>query len=95
MRRGNLTWGSEFVLLGLSSDVQTQAGLFILFEATYLLTLLGNGLILLLIGLDAQLHLPLYFFLCNLSVVDIISISSGVPQMLVHFFLEKKTISFT
>nr|XP_036881503.1 olfactory receptor 2F1-like [Manis javanica] len=95
MRRGNLTWGSEFVLLGLSSDGQTQAGLFILFGATYLLTLLGNGLILLLIGLDAQLHLPMYFFLCNLSVVDIFSVSSGVPQMLVHFFLEKKTISFT
>ncbi|XP_036850444.1 olfactory receptor 2F1-like [Manis javanica] len=94
MRRDNLTWGSEFVLLGLSSDGQTQAGLFVLFGATYLLTLLGNGLILLLIGLDARLHLPMYFFLCNLSVADICSISSGVPQMLVHFFLEKKTISF-
>ncbi|KAI5156953.1 Olfactory Receptor 10Ac1, partial [Manis pentadactyla] len=93
MRTGNLTWGSEFVLLGFSSDGKTQAGLFILFEATYLLTLLGNGLIILLTGLDARLHLPMYFFLCNLSVVDICSISSGVPQMLVHFFLEK-TISF-
>ncbi|KAI5187826.1 Olfactory Receptor 2F2 [Manis pentadactyla] len=75
-------------------DGKTQAGLFILFGATYLLTLLGNRLIILLIGLDTRLHLPMYFFLCNLSVVDICSISSGFPQMLVHFFLEK-TISFT
>lgn len=94
MRRDNLTWESEFVLLGLSSDRQTQAGLFVLFGAAYLLTLLGNGLIILLIGLDTRLHLPMYFFLCNLSVVDICYTSSGVPQMLVHFLLEKKTISF-
>lgn len=84
----------EFVLLGLSSDRQTQAGLFVLFGTAYLLTLLGNGLILLLVGLDARLHLPMYFFLCNLSVVDICYTSCAVPQMLVHFLLEKKTISF-
>ncbi|XP_022365815.1 olfactory receptor 2F1-like [Enhydra lutris kenyoni] len=84
MRRDNLTWESEFVLLGLSSDRQTQAGLFVLFGAAYLLTPLG-----------VLLHLPMYFFLCNLSVVDICYTSSGVPQMLVHFLLEKKTISFT
>lgn len=94
MKKDNLTWVGEFVLLGLSSDRQTQVGLFVLFGATYLLTLLGNGLIILLIQLDARLHLPMYFFLCNLSVVDICYISSGVPQMLVHFFMEKKTISF-
>ncbi|XP_058425758.1 olfactory receptor 2F1-like [Diceros bicornis minor] len=93
--RDNLTWVSEFVLMGLSSDRQIQAGLFVLFGAAYLLTLLGNGLIVLLIGLDARLHLPMYFFLCNLAVVYICYTSSGVPQMLVHFLLEKKTISFT
>ncbi|XP_037693546.1 olfactory receptor 2F1-like [Choloepus didactylus] len=95
MRKDNLTWVREFVLMGLSSDRQTQVGLFLLFGAAYLLILLGNGLIILLIGLDIQLHLPMYFFLCNLSVVDICYTSSGVPQMLVHFLLEKKTISFT
>ncbi|XP_004860604.1 olfactory receptor-like protein OLF3 [Heterocephalus glaber] len=94
MRRDNMTWVSEFVLMGLSDDTQTQAGLFVLFGATYLLTLLGNGLILLLIWLDTRLHLPMYFFLCHLAVVDICYTSSGVPQMLAHFFLEKKTISF-
>nr|XP_020753222.1 olfactory receptor 2F1-like [Odocoileus virginianus texanus] len=93
MGRENLTWVSEFVLLGLSGDRQTQAGLFVLFGAAYLLTLLGNGLILVLIRLDPRLQLPMYFFLGNLSVVDICYTSSGVPQMLAHFLLEKKTIS--
>ncbi|KAM5302418.1 olfactory receptor-like protein OLF3 [Glossophaga mutica] len=94
MKRDNLTWVDEFVLLGLSSDRQTQAGLFALFGTAYLLTLLGNSLIILLIQLDPRLHLPMYFFLYNLSVVDICYTSSGVPQMLVHLVLEKKTISF-
>ncbi|XP_004629158.1 olfactory receptor-like protein OLF3 [Octodon degus] len=94
MRRDNVTWVSEFVLMGLSDDRQTQAGLFVLFGATYLLTLLGNGIILLLIARDTRLHLPMYFFLCHLAIVDICYTSSGVPQMLVHFLLEKKTISF-
>ncbi|XP_012623662.2 olfactory receptor 2F1-like [Microcebus murinus] len=93
MERDNMTWVSEFVLMGLSSDRQTQAGLFVLFGAAYLLTLLGNGLIVLLIWLDTRLHLPMYFFLCHLSVVDICYTSSGVPQMLVHFLREQKTIS--
>ncbi|XP_019487828.1 PREDICTED: olfactory receptor-like protein OLF3 [Hipposideros armiger] len=94
MKKDNLTWADEFVLLELSSDRQAQAGLFVLFGAAYLLTLLGNGFILLLIGLDARLHLPMYFFLCHLSLVDICYTSSAVPQMLVHFLLEKKTIPF-
>ncbi|XP_032609464.1 olfactory receptor-like protein OLF3 [Hylobates moloch] len=80
--------------MGLSSDRQTQAGHFVLFGAAYLLILLVNGLILLLIWLDVRLHLPMYFFLYNLSLVDICYTSSGVPQMLVHFLMEKKTISF-
>ncbi|XP_016050971.1 PREDICTED: olfactory receptor 2F1-like [Miniopterus natalensis] len=94
MGRDNLTWVDEFVLLGLSSDRRTQAGLFVLFGAAYLLTLLGNGLLLVTIQLDAQLHLPMYFFLGHLSVVDICYTSSWVPQMLAHLVLEKKTISF-
>lgn len=94
MKRDNATWVSEFILMGLSSDKHIQAGLFVLFGVTYLLTLLGNGLIVLLIALDPRLHLPMYFFLCHLSVVDICYTSSGVPQMLAHFLMEKKTISF-
>ncbi|XP_001366357.2 olfactory receptor-like protein OLF3 [Monodelphis domestica] len=95
MGADNVSWVNEFILLGLSTDQQTQTGLFVLFGATYLLTLLGNGLIILLIWLDSRLHSPMYFFLCNLSVVDIFYTTSGVPQMLAHFLMEKKTISYT
>ncbi|XP_074051354.1 olfactory receptor-like protein OLF3 [Macrotis lagotis] len=91
----NVTWIKEFILLGLSTDHQIQVGLFVLFGFIYLLTLLGNGLIILLIWLDARLHSPMYFFLCNLSVVDICYTTSGVPQMLAHFLMEKKTIPYT
>lgn len=82
MGRDNLTWVGEFVLLGLSSDRQTQAGLFVLFGAAYLLTLLSNGLIIVLIQLDAHLHLPMYFFLRGRLGVDICDTSSRVPQTL-------------
>ncbi|XP_006887319.1 PREDICTED: olfactory receptor 2F1-like [Elephantulus edwardii] len=94
MSKDNLTWVSDFILTGLSRDPAVQAGLFVLFGAAYLVTLLGNGLMVLLTGLDARLHLPMYFFLGHLSVVDICYTSSGVPQMLVHFLQEHKTISF-
>ncbi|XP_075413551.1 olfactory receptor 2F1-like [Tenrec ecaudatus] len=94
MRRDNLTWVNDFVLLGLSRDQRVQVGLFFLFGAAFLLTLLGNGLMVLLTGLDSRLHLPMYFFLGHLSVVDICYTSSGVPQMLVHLLQETKTISF-
>ena len=88
MGADNQTWVREFILLGLSSDWDTQVALFILFSVTYLLTLLGNVLIVLLIRLDSRLHTPMYFFLTNLSLVDVSYATSIVPQMLVHFLAE-------
>ena len=85
MGQGNKTqtWVSEFILLGLSSDWGTQVSLFVLFLAMYLVTIVGNALILLLIRLDSRLHTPMYFFLSVLSLVDLCYSSSIVPQMLV------------
>ncbi|KAJ1075729.1 hypothetical protein K5549_018097, partial [Capra hircus] len=54
----------------------------------------GNLLIIILIQTDPQLHTPMYFFLKNLSFVDLCFSTSIVPQMLVHFLVKKKTISF-
>ena len=88
MGADNQTWVREFILLGLSSDWDTQVTLFVLFSVTYLLTLLGNVLIVLLIRLDSRLHTPMYFFLTNLSLVDVSYATSIVPQMLVHFLAE-------
>ncbi|XP_065795780.1 olfactory receptor-like protein OLF3 [Muntiacus reevesi] len=94
MRADNQTWAREFILLGLSSDWDTQVALFILFSITYLLTLLGNVLIVLLIRLDGRLHTPMYFFLSNLSLVDVSYATSIVPQMLAHFLAEHKGIPY-
>ncbi|XP_061022455.1 olfactory receptor-like protein OLF3 [Dama dama] len=94
MGADNQTWAREFILLGLSSDWDTQAALFILFSVTYLLTLLGNVLIVLLIRLDGRLHTPMYFFLSNLSLVDVSYATSIVPQMLAHFLAEHKGIPY-
>ncbi|XP_004694466.1 PREDICTED: olfactory receptor-like protein OLF3 [Condylura cristata] len=92
MGTGNQTWVREFILLGLSSNWNTQVSLFVLFLITYLVTVLGNFLIVLLIRLDSRLHTPMYFFLTNLSLVDVSYATSIVPQMLVHFLAEHKVI---
>ncbi|KAB0375924.1 olfactory receptor-like protein OLF3 [Muntiacus reevesi] len=94
MGANNQTWAREFILLGLSSDWDTQVALFILFSVTYLLTLLGNVLIVLLIRLDGRLHTPMYFFLSNLSLVDVSYATSIVPQMLAHFLAEHKGVPY-
>ncbi|KAF7463375.1 hypothetical protein GHT09_009516 [Marmota monax] len=94
MERDNQTWVSEFILLGLTSDWDTQVSLFVLFLAMYLVTVLGNFLIVLLIRLDSRLHTPMYFFLTNLSLVDVSYATSIVPQLLVHFLAEHKGIPF-
>ncbi|MBZ3879247.1 Olfactory receptor-like protein OLF3 [Sciurus carolinensis] len=94
MGRENQTWVSEFILRGLSSDWETQVSLFVLFLAMYLVTVLGNTLIILLIRLDSRLHTPMYFFLSVLSLVDICYTNSTVPQMLVHFLSARKSIPF-
>ncbi|XP_020010046.1 olfactory receptor 2F1-like [Castor canadensis] len=94
MEPENQTWVSEFILLGLSNDWNTQVSLFVLFLVMYLVTLLGNFLIVVLIRLDSRLQTPMYFFLTNLSLVDVSYATSIVPQLLVHFLAEHKVISF-
>ncbi|XP_027697041.1 olfactory receptor-like protein OLF3 [Vombatus ursinus] len=90
----NQTWVSSFILLGLSSDWRTQVSLFVLFLAMYLVTVLGNILIIVLICLDSHLHTPMYFFLTNLSLVDVSYATTIVPQLLVNFLEEKKLIPY-
>ena len=94
MGRENQTRVREFILLGLSSCWETQVSLFFLFLAMYVLTVLGNFILLLLIRLDSSLQTPMYFFLSVLSFVDICYTNSTVPQMLVHFLSARKSIPF-
>ncbi|XP_047373892.1 olfactory receptor 2D2 [Sciurus carolinensis] len=95
MRQTNHTQATEFLLLGLSDDPLTQQLLFILFLGVYLVTVLGNLLLISLVQVDSQLHTPMYFFLCNLSLADLCFSTNIVPQALVHLLSRKKSISFT
>ncbi|XP_004475926.3 olfactory receptor 1F1-like [Dasypus novemcinctus] len=94
MREANESSVSEFLLLGLSRKPQQQQLLFMLFLSMYLATVLGNLLIILAISTDSRLHTPMYFFLCNLSFVDICFSSTTVPKMLTNHILGIQTISF-
>ncbi|XP_037703748.1 olfactory receptor 8S1-like [Choloepus didactylus] len=89
---GNHSMFSEFILLGLSADPQTQALLFVLFLVIYLLTLMGNLVMLLVIRADSHLHTPMYFFLKQLSFLDLCHSSVTVPKMLENLLSKSKTI---
>ncbi|XP_020917972.1 olfactory receptor 2D3-like [Sus scrofa] len=89
----NQTCVTEFILVGLSSGQRTQIPLFMVFLAIYLLTVLGNLLIIVLIHTDSRLHTPMYFFLKNLSFTDLLFSTTIVPQMLFHLLVTRKTIS--
>ncbi|XP_072648167.1 olfactory receptor 5M8 [Canis lupus baileyi] len=93
MRR-NFTSVTEFILLGLTSHLELQIVLFLLFLAIYLVTLAGNLGMIVLIQVNAQLHKPMYFFLSHLSFVDLCFSSNVTPKMLEVFLSEKKTISY-
>ena len=84
---------TEFILLGLSANPHTQALLFVLFLGIYLLTIMGNLMMLLVIKADSHLHTPMYFFLSHLSFVDICFSSVTVPKMLENLLSRRKTIS--
>ncbi|XP_037696080.1 olfactory receptor 2D3-like [Choloepus didactylus] len=94
MGKENQTYLTEFILLGFSSDQQTQILLFVVFLIIYLLTLLGNLFIIILVHIDSRLHTPMYFFLKNLSIADLCFSASIVPQLLLHLLVRRKTISF-
>uniref|UniRef100_A0A8C9P2U1 Olfactory receptor n=1 Tax=Spermophilus dauricus TaxID=99837 RepID=A0A8C9P2U1_SPEDA len=85
----------EFLLLGLSEDPDLQPTILGLFLSMYLVTVLGNLLIILAIFSDSHLHTPMYFFLSNLSFTDICFISTTVPKMLVNIQRQSKSISYT
>ncbi|XP_041508684.1 olfactory receptor 2A12-like [Microtus oregoni] len=90
----NQTKVSEFILLGFSSDPTTNSILFIVFLLIYLSSVMGNGLIVMLICMDIQLHTPMYFFLCILAMLDMGYVTTTMPQMLVHLLAHSHTISF-
>ncbi|XP_057565385.1 olfactory receptor 7G3-like [Hippopotamus amphibius kiboko] len=95
METENKTDVTEFLLLGLSEDPELQPLLFALFLTIYLITVLGNLLIILTISSDSHLHTPMYFFLSNLSFIDVCFSTTTVPKMLVNIERRSKSISYT
>ncbi|XP_055968973.1 olfactory receptor 7A10-like [Sorex fumeus] len=90
----NLTRHPKIFLLGLSEDPELQIYIFGLFLSMYLITVLGNLLIILAVSSDPHLHTPMYFFLSNLSFVDICFVSTTVPKMLLNIQTHSKVISY-
>ncbi|XP_058403559.1 olfactory receptor 1361-like [Diceros bicornis minor] len=94
MYRDNKTRVTEFLLLGLSGQSEQEELLFGLFLWMYLVIIMGNFLIILAISYDSHLHTPMYFFLANLSWVDICFSSVTIPKMLLNHILGSKSISY-
>uniref|UniRef100_A0A8C8Z6V4 Olfactory receptor n=1 Tax=Prolemur simus TaxID=1328070 RepID=A0A8C8Z6V4_PROSS len=90
----NQTRVTEFVFLGLTNNWVLEILFLMVFSVTYVLTFLGNNLIIITITFTPRLHTPMYFFLSNLSFIDICHSSVTVPKMLKDLLLERKTISF-
>ncbi|XP_063289129.1 olfactory receptor 8A1-like, partial [Pelobates fuscus] len=86
---------SVFLVVGLSDNLEPQFLLFLLFLSIYLITVVGNIVILTLISSDKRLHTPMYFFLANLSIIDIIFSSVTVPKLLFILVTAHKSISFS
>ncbi|XP_068836302.1 olfactory receptor 7A17-like [Capricornis sumatraensis] len=94
MEPGNNTQFSEFFLLGFSEDPELQPLIFGLFLSMYLIILFGNLLIILATISDSHLHIPMYFFLSNLSFVDICFTSTTIPKMLQNIENQSKLITY-
>ncbi|XP_008008037.3 olfactory receptor 1A1 [Chlorocebus sabaeus] len=94
MRENNQSSTLEFILLGVTGQQEQEDFFYILFLFIYPITLIGNLLIILAICSDVRLHNPMYFFLANLSLVDIFFSSVTIPKMLANHLLGSKSISF-
>uniref|UniRef100_A0A8C8W0T3 Olfactory receptor n=1 Tax=Peromyscus maniculatus bairdii TaxID=230844 RepID=A0A8C8W0T3_PERMB len=90
----NSTCIPEFHFIQLSEDPDLQTVLFGLFLFMYILALFGNLLIILTVSSDSHLHTPMYFFLSNLSIVDICFISVTVPRVIVDLQSHCQVISY-
>uniref|UniRef100_A0A286XWY4 Olfactory receptor n=1 Tax=Cavia porcellus TaxID=10141 RepID=A0A286XWY4_CAVPO len=85
---------TEFILGGLTNRPELQIPLFLLFLGIYMVTMVGNLGMITLICLNKQLHTPMYYFLSNLSLVDLCYSSVTTPKMLVNFVSQKNAISY-
>ncbi|NXN75419.1 O14I1 protein, partial [Himantopus himantopus] len=90
----NSSFITEFLLLAFAERRELQLLHFWLFLGIYLAALLGNGLIITTIACDHHLHIPMYFFLLNLSLLDLGSISTTVPKAMANSLWDTRAISY-
>ncbi|XP_029435414.1 olfactory receptor 5V1-like [Rhinatrema bivittatum] len=90
----NRTLVTEFIIQGFSDIRDLQILYFVAFLVVYIITVVGNLVIIILTRADSGLSTPMYFFLGNLSFLDVFYVSTTVPKMLASFLINKKVISF-
>ncbi|XP_071972433.1 olfactory receptor 5G3-like [Engystomops pustulosus] len=93
MEDSNQTSPGTFILLGLSNVLYLQIIYFMVFLLIYLITLIGNVLVIIVVRINPKLHTPMYFFLTNLSVLDICFSSTIVPRLLFNTLSRDRSIS--
>ncbi|XP_057623546.1 olfactory receptor 7G2-like isoform X1 [Chionomys nivalis] len=94
MEPANQTCISEFFLMGLTYIPELQPLIFNVFLLMYLITIMGNLLIILAVSIDSHLHTPMYFFLCNLSFTDICASTTTVPKLLLNIQAHDQSITY-
>uniref|UniRef100_A0A8C6XBK6 Olfactory receptor n=1 Tax=Naja naja TaxID=35670 RepID=A0A8C6XBK6_NAJNA len=94
MREVNGSRVKEFILLGFPGSCELRISLFMVFLLMYLLTIIGNVSIIVLVKNFQKLHTPMYFFLCNLSFLEIWYTSACIPKMLSILVAQNQAISF-
>ncbi|KAM6224115.1 olfactory receptor 6M1-like [Rhynchocyon petersi] len=95
MEYKNKTRVTEFILLGFQNEKGVELLLFVVFFLMYVTSLIGNTMIIILVCVDYRLHSPMYFFVANLSFLEVTITSTVVPKMLVNTFSLRKVISFS
>ncbi|XP_066462034.1 olfactory receptor 5V1-like [Eleutherodactylus coqui] len=93
MQDSNQTASGRFILLGLSNVPYLQVIFFIVFFIMYIITLSGNVLLIFAVRTNPKLHTPMYFFLSNLSMIDICFSSTTAPKILINTLSEDRSIS--
>ncbi|XP_036607916.1 olfactory receptor 2AG1-like [Trichosurus vulpecula] len=95
MELWNMTLIDSFFLIGILQDSSFPELVCVIIIFLYLAAMASNGLLLLLIAIDNRLHVPMYFMLSQLSLMDLLFTSVVAPKTLVDYLCGKNTISFT
>ncbi|XP_014350709.1 olfactory receptor 52K1-like [Latimeria chalumnae] len=85
---------AEFIIVGFSKEKELSPLSFLILISVYTFSLFGNLTLIVIIKMEHKLHTPMYYFICDLAVVDILAASSVAPSMLVNFWSKTSTISF-